>query len=168
MRQLSRLRTLASKNDGECLNDNGHSNENSDGPKRPAVARRTPRGNAGAGGGEELHVPIPHPEKNMMRSTKHSLFREHKSEDDERGCMEAVAAFLAAIARAHAAAGKDDTSEEGPPPALLQTSSGSGMVNCRDSARELLHVFGHAPLVHLEGVIWIKTTGQRGDGGESG
>lgn len=37
------------------------------------------------------------------------------------------------------------------------------MVECRESVRDLLRFFGHAPLLHLEGVIWVKMSGERGD-----
>ncbi len=141
MRQLSRLRTLASSKNEEDVNESNASS---------------------ISGGGKLSEPSP-PSKKNMHATNRSLLQ-HKSEDDERGCMEAVTTFLAAIARAQDAAGKEDPSEEGPR-ALLQTGKGPGMIACRDSARELLHVFGHAPLVHLEGVIWVKTSGRRGDGG---
>lgn len=153
MRQLSRLRTLVSSKNEEGFND---SRDNAKPPPEPQS------GNASSSGGKQFTLSPP-PKKNM-RATKRSLLQEHKSEDDERGCVEAVTAFLAAIGRAHDVAGKQNSSEGGPR-ALLQTSKGSGMIACRDSARELLHVFGHAPLVHLEGVIWVKTSGQRGDRG---
>ncbi|CAN0388295.1 unnamed protein product [Ectocarpus sp. 13 AM-2016] len=92
-----------------------------------------------------------------------SLFLEHEENDQgERGCMEAVSAFLAAVV--HDADKQDSEREtaEGSSPALLQTSKGAGTIECLDSARELLRFFGHAPLLHLEGVIWVKTSGERG------
>lgn len=48
-------------------------------------------------------------------------------------------------------------------PLILQSSKGAGTEECRDSARALLRFFGHAPLLHLEGIIWVKMSGQRGE-----
>lgn len=137
MKQLSRLRTLANKVNAP-----------------PDDVRE----NVNRGGKVEVSLPAPN---KGLSTTKSSLFLEHvESEDDERGCLEAVTAFLAAIAADKD--GKRPAGEPGASPALLQTSKGARTIECRDSARELLRFFGHAPLLHLEGVIWVKTTGERG------
>lgn len=48
-------------------------------------------------------------------------------------------------------------------PPILQSSKRAGTEECRDSARALLRFFGHTSLLHLEGVIWIKMSGERGE-----
>lgn len=48
-------------------------------------------------------------------------------------------------------------------PFIPQSSKGAGTEECRESARALLRFLGHAPLLHLEGIIWIKMSGQRGE-----
>lgn len=178
MRQLSRLRTLrtlANKEDDDQKLE--EANRDHAAVTRPAIlsGKVNNSGDGGSGGSGDRTVEVPPGSSNNadIRPTKRSLFLEHENEDDERGCMEAVSAFLVAISTAyHAADNKHDSkgaavgtavATEGASPALLQTSKGAGTVECRDSARELLRFFGHAPLLHLEGVIWVKTPGERGD-----
>lgn len=172
MRQLPRLgtlRTLANKEDADQKPQEAN---HAAGPRMTTKLSRRINNNS-SGGGRTVEVP-PGPSKNAgIRTTKRSLFLEHENEDDEHGCMEAVSAFLVAIATAYQAADNKQDSNgaaegtavaaEGASPALLQTSKGGGTIECRDSARELLRFFGHAPLLHLEGVIWVKTSGERGD-----
>lgn len=153
MKQLSRLRSLANK---ENTNEHDKASRASD--------VITPHRASGivSSNSSKLEVSLPAPNKDMG-TRKRSLFLEHGgSEGDERGCLEAVTAFLAAIAAAADKDGERPAEASGPSPALLQTSKGAGSIECRDSARELLRFFGHAPLLHLEGVIWVKTTGERG------
>lgn len=85
-------------------------------------------------------------------------------DDGERGCLEAtVSALTSAISRT--AAGSADKSEkptkEMPRPPL-QTIKGSATTESRESARSLLRFLGHSPLLHSEGVVWIKPAGERG------
>lgn len=106
----------------------------------------------------------PGPLKKEGSSIQRSLFLEHEENDeDERGCMEAVSAFLAAVVHDPDKQVSTRETAEGASPGLLQTSKGAGTIECLDSARELLRFFGHAPLLHLEGVIWVKTSGERGN-----
>lgn len=150
MRQLPRLRSLANKiNSPDDVEEKVGALSSENTPQAPS-------GNVDSG--DKLEMPLPAPSRGSI-ATKRSLFSE-PGEVDERGCLEAVASFLAAIAAA--ADGKRSAEAPGASPALLQTSKGAGSIECRDSARELLRYFGHAPLLHLEGVIWAKTTGERG------
>lgn len=153
MKQLSRLRSLANK-----VNSSPPENVEEKAVNSSASSGNTPHPDSGNvnGSGKPLSAP-----SRDMGTTKRSLFLEH-GEEDERGCLEAVTAFLAAIAAAADKDGKRWAEAPEASPALLQTSKGAGSVECRDSARELLRYFGHAPLLHLEGVIWVKATGERG------
>lgn len=148
MKQLSRLRSLANKvNTRPEVSD--------------VITPHSPSGSTVSGSGDLVSLPAP---QINSGNTKRSLFLEHgESADDERGCLEAVTAFLAAIAAAAEDCKRPAGAAEASP-ALLQTSKGAGTIECRESARELLRFFGHAPLLHLEGVIWAKTTGERGVG----
>lgn len=121
-------------------------------------------GNDGDGDGSKLGLPIP---------SKTADAREHSVcfYDDvyfNFGCMNAIATCAKAIATAAAISNKPSptavTAIGGGvvPPPLLQTTKGAGTVACRDSAREILRFFGHSPILHLEGVIWVKKSGERG------
>ena len=100
------------------------------------------------------------------RSRKPSLLLEGSHDDDETGgCMDAVSAFLLAIASAPPAANKPESQQVGGVlPQLLRASKGAGSIESRDSAGDLLRFFGHSPVLHLEAVVWIKASGERGDG----
>lgn len=100
------------------------------------------------------------------RSRRPSLLLEGGHDDDEKsGCMDAVSAFLLAIASAPPAANKPESQQVGGVlPQLLRASKGAGSIESRDSARDLLRFFGHSPVLHLEAVVWIKASGERGDG----
>lgn len=132
------------------------------GTTNQVITPRTPSGNVNNSGSGKLEVLFPTHNK-VLSTTKRSLFLEHgESEEDERGCLEAVTRFLAAITAGADKDGKRPAEAPGASPALLQTSKGAGSIECRESARELLRFFGHAPLLHLEGIVWVKTTGERG------
>lgn len=169
MRQSSRLRslrTLSNTEDGDPEPQETY---------RTAVIARTtePSGKVNNSGGGGLTVEVSSvPSINTVRTTKRSLFLEHKNDVDGRGCVEAVSALMVAIVTAYLAADNKQDSKgaaigavdaEGASPVLLQTNKGAGTIECRNSARELLRFFGHSPLLHLEGVIWVKTSGERGD-----
>lgn len=136
-------------------------------------------GDSHGGDGNDHHVGPPTPSRHGDQPTKRSLFPCHDGE--ERGCIDAVSALVAAISTAyHASTNVNDKSDGNQRhdtssnkdtaavlhvvlPPLLQRSKGAGMVECRESVRDLLRFFGHAPLLHLEGVIWVKMSGERGD-----
>ncbi|CAM9709394.1 unnamed protein product [Ectocarpus fasciculatus] len=155
MRQLSRLRTLSFPRQ--------ESAPPADATAGTSFTTAKPSGDASCNRDGETKFD-PGPLKKEGSSMQRSLFLEHdedNDEEDERGCMEAVSAFLAAVVHD---ADKQDSKREtakGASPALLQTSKGAGTIECLDSARELLRFFGHSPLLHLEGVIWVKTSGER-------
>ena len=46
---------------------------------------------------------------------------------------------------------------------LLKTNKRLGTVDRWDSIRGLLRFLGHSPLLHIEGIIWISTSGQKGN-----
>lgn len=86
--------------------------------------------------------------------------------DDERGCMDAVSAFLLAIASAPPpVTSKPESSQQvgAMLPQLLRATKGAGTMESRDSSRDLLRFFGHSPVLHLEAVVWIKASGERGE-----
>lgn len=155
MRQLSRLRTLAVKEGADKI----HVKETN----RNAILTAAASANANS-----YNNPS-NSSKPRISSTHHSVVYEPDVTGDVRGCIEAISACLAAIAAAHA------TDRQGPTqaadnaaadlafPPLLQASKGAGTTECRDSARELLGWFGHSPMLHVEGVVWMKTSGKRGD-----
>lgn len=157
MRQLSRLRTLSFRRQ--------ESAPRADATAGTSFTTAKPSGDASCNRDSETKFD-PGPLKKEGSSMQRSLFLEHdedNDEADERGCMEAVSAFLAAVVHD---ADKQDSKREaakGASPALLQTSKGARTIECLDSARELLRFFGHSPLLHLEGVIWVKTSGERGN-----
>lgn len=165
MRQVSRLRPLRNLANTEDADPKpqGTNHDSARFSPRTTVSGKV---NNSSGGGRAA-VEVPSGPSNNVRTAKPSLFLGHKNEEDERGCMEAVSAFLAAIATtcqdSKGAVGAPVATERQASPALLQTSKGAGTIECQDSARKLLRFFGHAPLLHLEGVIWVKTCGERGD-----
>ena len=161
MKQLTRLRSLANKNTRPQDDVEEQVISKKSGSTSQGITPRAPSGDVNNSG--KLELPSPAPNKDLS-TTKRSLFLQHgESEEDDRGCLEAVTRFLAAIAAAAADKdGKRPAEAPGASPALLQTSKGAGSIECRDSARELLRFFGHAPLLHLEGIIWVKTGGERG------
>ncbi|CAN0537781.1 unnamed protein product, partial [Ectocarpus sp. 12 AP-2014] len=154
MRQLSRLRTLAVSREDvqESAPPATATAETSFTTKQNA---RTAKPGVDASCNRDGETKFdPGPLKKEGSFMQRSLFLEHEEIDqDERGCVEAVSAFLAAVV--HDADKQDSKREapEGSSPALLQTSKGAGTIECLDSARELLRFFGHAPLLHLEGII---------------
>lgn len=155
MKQFSGLRTLGAKNNTNEIHMNG-------------ADRNTPH-TTGASAKTNSDSELPYSLKSRPLSTYNSPVYEHEVTGGVRGCVEAISACLAAIATAHAAdkqalrqAAADATPEPAFPP-LPQTSKRAGTTQCWDSARELLRFFGHSPMLHAEGVVWIKASGKRGD-----
>eukprot|EP00903_Cladosiphon_okamuranus_P007057 g6860.t1 len=100
MKQLRRLRSL-SNNKADSPPDDVE--ENVSAATNRVITPRTPGGNANNSGSGKLEVLFPAPNKELS-TTKRSLFLEHGgSGEDERGCLEAVTRFLAAITAASAA-----------------------------------------------------------------
>lgn len=173
MRQLSRLRHAATarasaapmtlENAGGATTQITNNEQLVDtAPTSPCPSKHS-RGEDDGGGKLQLLGP-----SKITGRRKRSLFLQVDS-DNERGCMEAVSGFLAAIASAAAANERDTRQAEAVvvSPPLLHTSKGVGAVECRNSARDLLRFFGHTPLLHLEGIIWVKASGERGENGNT-
>lgn len=126
-----------------------------------ASATRTTMRPIGGGGGYGKHAPLI-----AARSRRLSLSLDGGHDDDEgTGCLDAVSAFLLAIANTSPAANKPESQQVGGVlPQLLRATKGAGTIESRDSSRDLLRFFGHSPVLHLEAVVWIKASGERGDG----
>lgn len=171
--QLSRLRRpSAVRPPGaptpEIINNDGYLSAKN--PTTTHESMGTPtRASSGATHGTGVHVGLPAVTSNVHHPPKSSLV---PTDDSGHGCMEAVSAFTKAVCSSRAVAmatGRPDSATKKKTreravvsPPLLKTSRGAGTEECRESARDLLRFFGHSPLLHLEGVIWVKMSGERG------
>ena len=184
MQKLSRLRHPAASfatedndYDGPQIANHGPAGNATTGTTGPAAATaaaavrkssasntRTTMKPAGEDEGCGKHgLPVP---LIAARSRRPTLSLEGGHDDVEKGgCMDAVSAFLLAIASVPPARNKPESQQVGGVlPQLLRARKGAGSIESRDSARDLLRFLGHSPVLHLEAVVWIKVSGERGDG----